>query len=207
MNARRHAGVKRGSLVAFEGIDGCGKGTQVAHLRAHLAGRPALFTREPTDGPHGRAIRAAARKGDPVDPRQELAWFVDDRREHVEGVIEPALARGELVVTDRYYLSTVAYQGARGLDWEEILRDSEAAFPVPDLVVLLRLDAATAMARVRARGAAQDPLFERADFLARAAEIFDAIDRPYVARVDASAPEAEVAAEVRALFDARVGER
>ena len=109
-------------------------------------------------------------------------------------------------MTDRYYLSTVAYQGARGLDWEQILRESEAAFPVPDLVVLLRLDAASAMARVRARGAAQDPLFERTDFLARAAEIFDAIERPYVARVDAAAPEAEVAAEVRALFEAHIAE-
>jgi dTMP kinase len=186
----------------FEGLDGCGKGTQIARLREHLGDVEAVFTREPTDGPHGRQIRAAARKGDPVAPEQELAWFTQDRREHVDSVIEPALAAGKLVITDRYYLSTVAYQGARGLDWQEILRDSEAAYPIPDLLVLLTLDAESAMQRVDARGAARDPLFERADFLARAAEIFAAIERPYITRVDGTRREVEVARAVQAAVDA-----
>ena len=204
--------MKRGKLVAFEGIDGCGKGTQIAHLRAHLEARPGgaagvVFTREPTDGPDGQKIRAAARKGDPIAPEQELAWFTADRSEHVRTLIEPALAAGQLVVSDRYYLSTVAYQGARGLDWREILRESEARYPVPDLCVLLTLDAERAMQRVESRGEARDPLFERADFLARAAEIFAAVERPYVARIDAARPEAEVAGRVAEAVESLLANR
>jgi hypothetical protein len=143
--------VKRGRLIAFEGLDGCGKGTQIARLREHLGDVEAVFTREPTDGPHGRQIRAAARKGDPVAPEQELAWFTQDRREHVDSVIEPALAAGKLVITDRYYLSTVAYQGARGLDWQEILRDSEAAYPMPGAPPATRSSSARTFSRERPR--------------------------------------------------------
>jgi dTMP kinase len=199
--------VKRGRLIAFEGLDGCGKGTQIARLREYLGDAEAVFTREPTNGAHGRQIRAAARRGDPIAPEQELAWFTQDRREHVDSLIEPSLAAGKLVVTDRYYLSTVAYQGARGLDWQQILRDSEAAYPIPDLLVLLTLDAETAMQRVEARGATRDPLFERADFLARAAEIFAVIDRPYITRVDGTASEVEVAGAVRAAVEGVLGGR
>lgn len=204
--------MKRGLLIAFEGVDGCGKGTQIAHLRAYLAARPsgaldAVFTREPTDGPDGQRIRAAAREGAPISPEQELAWFVADRTEHVRTLIEPALAAGQIVVTDRYYLSTVAYQGARGLDWREILRASEAQYPVPDLFVLLTLDAERAMQRVESRGEARDPLFERVDFLARAAEIFAAVDRPSIVRIDAARPEAEVAGQVAEAVESLLANR
>lgn len=194
--------MKRGRLIVFEGLDGCGKGTQIEHLREVLRALRVLFTREPTNGPHGRKIRAAARTGDPIAPEQELVWFSDDRREHVNTEIEPALAAGTHVVSDRYYLSTVAYQGARGLDWQAILRESEAAFPIPDLLLLLTVDAETGMQRVEARGEERDPLFERVDFLARAAEIFALIDRPYIARIDGAQSEAEVAAQVAAAVEA-----
>ena len=195
--------VKRGRLVAFEGLDGCGKSTQLARLRARLDGERTFFTREPTDGPHGRQIRAAARKGDPLDPAQELAWFRDDRREHVDREIEPALAAGRWVVTDRYFLSTVAYQGARGLDWHAILRESEASFPVPDLVLLFELDPAIGLARIEARGGTREPLFEREAFQHRVAAIFAALERPYIRRIDAAqdedAVESEVVAALRAV--------
>ena len=193
--------MNRGRLVAFEGVDGCGKSTQLERLRVGLDPDRTLFTREPTEGPHGRRIRAAARKGDPVDPAQELAWFQADRREHVDGEIEPALAAGKLVVTDRYFLSTVAYQGARGLDWRAILEESEAQFPVPDLVVLFALDPELGIARIQARGGTAEPLFEQLDFQRRVAEIFDAIDRPYIARIDASREPDIVAADVQALVE------
>lgn len=199
--------MKRGRLIAFEGLDGCGKGTQIEKLRERLDPAQVVFTREPTDGPHGRQIRAAARRGDPVAPERELAWFTDDRREHVESLIEPRLAGGKHVITDRYYLSTVAYQGARGLDWREILRESEARCPLPDLLLLLVIDAETAMRRIRARGAARDPLFERADFLARAAEIFAAIERPYILRIDGSRGESEVASAVQSAVARLLNER
>lgn len=195
----------RGRLVAFEGLDGSGKSTQVARLARALvdAGREVVATHEPSDGPTGARIREMARSGRLLPPEQELAWFVEDRRAHVRDAIAPALAAGRVVVTDRYFLSTVAYQGARGLDWRAILAASEAEFPLPDLVLLLEIDPARGLERVRARGAALEGVFEREERLRRVAEIFAAVERPWIARVAAEgAPDA-----VHAAVAARVRER
>ncbi len=186
--------VKRGWLVAFEGLDGSGKSTQLARLATTLraAGRDVVVTREPTDGPVGRRIRAMARRGERVAPAQELRWFVEDRREHVAHTIRPALEAGRVVLTDRYYLSTVAYQGARGLDFERILADSEAEFPLPDRVLLFEIEPEAALARVRSRPGSGEPAFEEAGYLARVASIFAALERPYLVRIDARPPPDEV---------------
>src|SRR5258706_2183308 len=170
--------VNRGRLIALEGLDGCGKTTQAAGIAEALRarGRDVLLTREPSDGPIGKRIRALARGGDALSAEEELALFTDDRREHVALAIAPALAAGRFVLTDRYTLSTVAYQGARGLDWREILARSEAAFPVPDAVLLFELTVDEGLARTRARGAAPDPRFEHREYLTQVAAIFAAID-------------------------------
>jgi dTMP kinase len=198
--------VNRGTLVTLEGLDGCGKSTQLVRLAAVLRalGRDVVVTREPSDGPIGQRIRAMARSGQPVAPAEELRWFCDDRREHVARVIAPALAAGRWVLTDRYFLSTVAYQGARGLDWREILAASEAEFPVPDAALIFELPVADGLARARARGGPAEPVFERADYLERVAAIFAALERPYLARVDASGSEAAVTERALAALRAHV---
>lgn len=199
--------VNRGRLLVLEGIDGCGKSTQIPWLAEDLraAGQPVVVTREPTEGPVGRRIRAAAVAGDRVTPEQELAWFVADRREHVREVIEPGLAAGRVVLCDRYYLSTVAYQGARGLDWRAILEQSEGEFPAPDLALVLEVDPEVGLARVRGRGQRLDPRFEEAAYLGRVAAIFRELDRPYVARIDAAADPDAVRRRVRQLVSERLG--
>jgi dTMP kinase len=199
--------VNAGQLIAFEGLDGCGKSTQLERLAETLrrAGRDVVTTREPTDGPHGRRIRAAARAGDAVPPDEELRWFVDDRREHVERVIAPALAAGCTVLTDRYFLSTVAYQGARGGAPERILADSEAEFPLPALALLLTIDPAEGLARVHTRGRALEPRFEEPAFLAAVAAIFARLDRPYIARIDAGGDTATVERRVSECVAERLG--
>jgi dTMP kinase len=198
--------VNRGRLVALEGLDGCGKTTQAARIAEALRarGRDVVCTREPTDGAIGRKIRALARSGGPLPAAQELQLFTDDRRDHVAQLIEPSLAAGRWVITDRYFLSTVAYQGARGLDWRQILAASEAEFPAPDAALLFELPAAEGLARARARGSAPDLWFEHAGYLTGVAAIFAAIERPYVARVDASASAEEVTARALAALDARI---
>jgi len=198
-------GVKRGRLLALEGLDGSGKSTQAERIARALrdAGRDVDLTHEPTDGAMGRRIRAMARSGEAVAPAEELRWFVADRREHVECVIGPALAAGRWVVTDRYFLSTVAYQGARGLDWREILAASERDFPLPDVALVFEIDPRGGLARVRARGATSEPVFERADYLASVAAIFAAIDRPYVVRVDAEGSREAVTERALAALRAR----
>jgi len=197
--------VNGGRLVALEGLDGCGKTTQAVRIAAALRarGREVVLTREPTDGPFGRRIRALARNGDPLSAAQERELFTEDRREHVARVIAPALAAGRWVLTDRYFLSTVAYQGARGLDWREILASSEAEFPVPDVVLLFQLPAAEGLARARARGGAPDQRFEQADYLAQVERIFAAIERPYLSRVDASGSAEAVTARALVALRAR----
>ena len=195
-----------GRLIAFEGVDGCGKSTQLECLAEHLrrVGCDVVTTYEPTHGPTGDRIRQMARSGEALEPSEELRWFVEDRRVHVAEVIEPALRTNRVVLTDRYYLSTVAYQGARGLDFEAILADSEAEFPIPDLVVLLEMNPERALSRVHARGGVIEKVFEQKDFLERVAEVFRAIDRPYLVRVSADREpeeiEKEIASQIRERF-------
>ena len=199
--------VKRGQLIVFEGIDGCGKSTQLGLLAdaAAAKGLDPVRTCEPTDGPFGRRIRAMARSGGGVEPEQELHWFVEDRRAHVAEVIEPALAAGRLVLSDRYYLSSVAYQGARGLDWARILADSEAEFPLPDLALIVVVAPERGLERVRARGGAAEPAFEELDFLHRVSERFDALDCGYIARVEGDDEPDRVHERVRSLVAERLG--
>ncbi len=198
--------MNRGALIAFEGLDGCGKTTQVELLARALRelGRQVCVTREPTDGTHGRRIRAMARSGEAVSPEEELRWFVEDRREHVAEVICPSLEAGQWVLTDRYYLSTVAYQGARGIDPEGILAESEAEFPIPDLVLLLEIDVEAGLERVRSRGAAVEAVFEQRDLLERAAKIFADLGCSYLARIDARRPPEAVKREILAVVEERL---
>ena len=192
------AGVNRGRLIAFEGLDGCGKTTQIKALAASLSssGIEYVLTREPTDGPMGQRIREMARSGETVAPSEELRWFMEDRAEHVDLVIEPALRAGRWVLTDRYYLSIVAYQGARGLDSEEILAVCERSFPLPDLALLFEISPEAGLRRVMSRGEPTDPAFEQIGFLRGVEAVFASLDLPYLRRVDANRSEREIAADV-----------
>ena len=203
--------VKRGSLVTFEGLDGCGKSTQFARFVAAREREAVdlLATREPTNGPWGQRVRALARSGEAVPVEEELSWFVADRREHVDTQIEPALTAGAVVACDRYYHSTVAYQGARGLDAWQILEDHERDFPVPELTLYFALPAAECIERIRARGEPVDAAFERLEFLERAEVIFDelATARDAIVVVDASGSEDEVETRTAAIWEHFAAER
>jgi dTMP kinase len=196
--------VNAGSLLVFEGLDGSGKTTQRTRLAARLraAGRDVLETAEPYDGgTWGPRIRTMARSGKTLPAAEELRWFLEQRREHVRERIAPALAAGRVVLCDRYFLSTAAYQGARGLDAEAILADGEREFPLPDLVLLLEMEAARALERVAARAGPREPVFERLEFLERVAANFQRLQRRYLVRIDADrgadAVEADVLDAVR----------
>jgi len=192
--------VKSGTLIVFEGIDGSGKSTQLPRLAARLraAGHEVLCSGEPWEGCEaGRRIRRMARSGRRVPARTELAWFVEQRRAHLRERVLPALQRGEIVLLNRYYLSSVAYQGARGLDWREILAAHPAPeFPAPDLVLLLDLPPGAGLARVESRAAAAEPAFEERAFLESVREIFLALQLPSLARIAAAAAPAEVEREI-----------
>ena len=199
--------MKRGLLIVFEGIDGCGKSTQIRRLADTLRARglDPVVTREPTDGPWGRKIRAMAQSGEAVEPATELAWFFEDRREHMREVVTPALEAGRIVLSDRSYVSTVAYQGARGLDPEKILADSEAEFERPDLVLVFEIPPEAGLARVDARGGTSEPVFENLPFQERVAAIFAALDVEGLVRIDADRDEESIARDVENVVDAKIG--
>ncbi|HEU5394143.1 MAG TPA: dTMP kinase [Candidatus Methylomirabilis sp.] len=192
--------LREGVLLAFEGIDGAGKTTQARRLETTLrqAGYPVLYTREPTTGPTGQLIRRpiAAGRGT-LGPEQELDLFLRDREEHVAAVIQPALARHEVVLLDRYYFSTMAYQGALGLDPEMIRRRNETFAPHPHHTFVLDLPPAAGLDRIRGGRAAVPDTFEREEYLERVRALFTALRGPGILHLDATRPADVVAARIQ----------
>jgi len=186
--------MSKGLLIVIEGIDGTGKSTQARHLAQWFAnhGREVVLSREPTDGPWGRKLRESAATGR-LSAEDELTFFLKDRIQHVDEIITPALMSGKVVVLDRYYFSTMAYQGARGLDPGEI-RSMNAAFaPTPDLLLILDLDVDTAHQRIDHRGDEANE-FEKYESLTRCREIFLSLkNEPFCRVIDSRGTLDEVA--------------
>lgn len=203
-----------GLFITLEGGDGTGKSTQAALLEEWLTGRgrTVVRTREPGGSEVGVEIREIVlhHRGD-IAPRAEALLYAADRAHHIATVVRPALARGEVVVQDRYLDSSVAYQGAgRVLDAQQI-RDLSlwaAEGLLPDLTILLDLDEESARARLDTARTRYDRLeAERSDFHARvrAAYLRLAEDEPErFLVVDASRPVDEIAAEIRDRLADRV---
>ncbi|HEX8311827.1 MAG TPA: dTMP kinase [Chthoniobacteraceae bacterium] len=190
-----------GFLLVVEGIDGAGKSTVARALAEHCRalGYHVTQSYEPTSGQWGTLLRQSAKSGRlPLD--EELELFIKDRVEHVETLIRPALARGGIVILDRYYLSTAAYQGARGADPEEILARNEEFAPKPDLVLLLDFDPAAGLERIRARGDRPDD-FEGEQALVKVRGVFLQITRPFMRRIDAAQPAPDVLGRCVAELD------
>ncbi|TCD05201.1 dTMP kinase [Erythrobacteraceae bacterium CFH 75059] len=161
----------KGRFITFEGGEGAGKSTQARLLADWLTqqGRPTVLTREPGGTPGAEAIRALllCPPGAEWLPRAEALLFAAARSDHVERLINPALARGEWVISDRFIDSSLAYQGfAGGLGVEKVtaLHTIGTGGVWPDLTLVLRAPAATAAARVTARdGSCRDAIGGRGE--------------------------------------------
>jgi dTMP kinase len=192
-----------GFLLVIDGIDGAGKSTQAKVLGERLAarGHRVVLTKEPTTGRWGQLLRDSAQSGR-LSIEEEVETFLKDRREHVTELILPRLREGCVVIVDRYYFSTMAYQGARGVDPQELMRRNEEFAPEPDLLALFDLEVERGLGRVRKRGD-QANLFEQTESLRRARAIFLSIKKPYLLKIDARRKAEEISAEILAAFDAR----
>jgi dTMP kinase len=209
--------VRRGGFVVFEGGEGSGKSTQVDLLAAALigAGHDVVVTREPGATDIGRRIRSLVLdRQNPADPglgdaeelapRAEALLYAADRAHHVAAVVRPALARGSVVVSDRYIDSSLAYQGAgRTLPVTEVSWLSAWATGglKPDLVVLLDIEPAVGLARIAGRGPADRLEGETLGFHERVRYGFldlAAADPKHYLVIDASRPAGEIAAAVLA---------
>ena len=211
-----------GVFISFEGIDGAGKSTHIEALAGafRAAGRTVVLTREPGGTPLAEKIRALVLH-EPMGPLTEALLMFAARRDHIEQVIAPALARGEVVLCDRFTDATFAYQGGgRGFDWDslsklELLAQDrqapEANLAHKDLLqpnLTIWFDLPPAVAAERLAGARVPDRFE-----SQPAAFFDAVRAGYArraaeaparfARIDASQPRDAVGADVRAAVQGR----
>ncbi len=188
----------KGFLIAFEGIDGTGKSTQIQLLNDFLQqkGCSTVVTREPTDGSFGQKIRRLYLDRAGSTPQEELALFIQDRKEHVRDVLIPHLENGQVVLTDRYYFSTAAYQGAAGLDIEEIFSQNNFA-PEPDLVILLTMDPEVSKGRIQEGRGEELNDFEQLDQLKRVAINFGSFEHSCISRIGADRPIEQVEQDIR----------
>ena len=144
----------RGLFITFEGIDGCGKTTQINLLKDYFEkkGKKVLLTREPGAKGLGTKLREILLNYDgEVSSKCESFLFLADRAQHIDTIIKPAVDRGEIVLCDRHTDSTVAYQGyGRGVDLEQIymLNDIATGGMKPDLTFVFDIDLETSASRV-----------------------------------------------------------
>ena len=170
---------KKGRFIVIDGIDASGKGTVALALYGYLIekGIPQkdiVFTFEPTGGETGRKIREMLKADKkPLDHAEKcLELYIKDRKEHLKNEIIPALKEGKIVLCDRFKYSTIAYQGAQGIDMQKII-EMHKGMPIPDLTLILDIDVNIAISRIKA-----DPKrnifdkFEQKDFLNKVRQNF-----------------------------------
>ncbi|MDD4026696.1 MAG: dTMP kinase [Candidatus Shapirobacteria bacterium] len=156
---------KKGKFIVFEGIDGCGKGTQIEKLQNYFEqnGIKTIVTCEHTRNlPVGKLIEVTLNGGEKMDPLALQLCFVADRRDHYKKVIEPAIENDEFVISDRYYGSTVAYTEEEKK--QMMLELNENVVPRADLTIFLDIDAETAIKRID-EGRSTKTIFERKEKL------------------------------------------
>jgi len=192
-------------LVTFEGVDGSGKSTQAALTAERLAegGREVVLTREPGGTPLGERVRELLLDGPEMTAWAEASLFAAARAELAERVIRPALARGAVVVSDRYLDSSLAYQGvARGLGIERVLElNAAVADLLPDRTFVLLVDEETSAARLGARPDRMER--EGASFRAAVAAGYREVAERFPGRVvllDGALPPEELAERIAALL-------
>ena len=175
-----------GKLIVIEGIDGSGKSTNCAMLSKELQKRNIknIYTFEPTYGTYGSKLRESFTKEN-LNPYEELDLFVKDRQEHLEKEIKPALEQGYIVILDRYYYSSVAYQGAKGVDPNHILSLHKDFIIIPDLVFIFHLPVEIALQRIMSKRGFVDR-FESYDYLKTVDELFYSFEAPYIHHINAN---------------------
>jgi dTMP kinase len=197
----------RGVLIVLEGIDGSGKTTLAGGLARAIeaSSRRVVVTKEPTDGPIGRQIRELARKGrDSVSADEEFELFHRDRIEHVNSLVRPSLAAGAVVIQDRSYFSSYAYQGERGVDRARILSLSEAIAPRPDVLLVVDVPAEVALERIKkTRGVAGADDFETIESLRRIRQVF--LDLPEAVILDGTARTEDVLLRAMSVVSQKLG--
>ncbi len=189
-------------FIALEGIDGSGKETHAKLLNRWVKGKgyDTFLTKEPTSGLIGKLLREFLKHGE-LDPRTEALLFAADRSEHTKDILEK-LQAGKVVITERYFYSSMAYQAASGVDIDWILQLNRFA-PAPDLVLLLDIEPEISLGRLTSklslRRLREREHFERKDFLDKVRDLYLELAKKHenFAIIDASLDIDEVQTNIR----------
>ena len=186
---------KRGFFICVEGLDGCGKTTQAKLLVARLRekGYDAIYTAEPSRGKIGMFIKEYCLHGRKrVSSIVEALLFAADRFEHVENVVIPSLNEGKLVVSDRYVYSSLAYQGAAGLDLKWVENINEHAIS-PNLAVLIDVVPETVIQRLKPKKS----VMENLETQRKVREVYmKFVEKGELVKIDGSNSKQEVADDI-----------
>lgn len=198
-----------GFFVCIEGIDGSGKTTHARLLVDNLRslGYDAVYTTEPTKYTiPGRKLRESFFAPERLPVEEEFRLFLEDRIIHLKDEVIPQLKQGKVVITDRYYFSSVAYQGSRGLDWKYILEENLKVTIKPNVVILLDIPVDNAIERIASERTEGVNTFEKKESLQKVKEIYLQLaeEDPYLINVvKGSKPIPTVQNEIKELFLSR----
>ncbi len=162
-----------GKFIVFEGLDGSGQSTQASLLKEFLVkkGYRVVLTKEPTlDSEAGRRIKKVLSKELELSLEELQKLFIQDRKEHLENTIVPALKQGKVVISDRYFFSTFAYGASGGLDLEWLI-ELNNQFLYPDIIFLLKVSPEVCIDRIIKRGE-KIALFEKKEKLAAVWKVY-----------------------------------
>ncbi len=198
-------------FIAVEGIDGSGKGTQTRLLNRWIKerGHETFLTREPTGGIIGQLLREILKKGE-LDSRTEALLFAADRAEHVKEIL-PKLAEGRVVISERYFYSSIAYQGASGVSIRWLTELNRFA-PVPELVLYMDVSPEAGLERISSKNSLRSSMrekeyFEKQDFLGKVREVYlDLANKNGFAVIDASGTIDEVQTAIRRVVSRSLSE-
>jgi len=171
---------KKGLFIVFEGIDGSGTTTQADKIGEYLnsQGIPTHLTSEPTNSLIGGLIRSSLKKHWSISPEGLQLLFAADRAHHLETEIIPILEKGKVVITDRYYFSSIAY-GSVGVFDKEWLFDINKLFIKPDLVIYISVSVESAMQRIKKGRHTQVELFEQKEKLASVIARYESLAKEF----------------------------
>ena len=174
----------KGKLIVIEGIDGSGKSTCAKNLAEKLnsINIKTIYTFEPTHSHYGAKLRDGMLSED-LDAEAELLLFVKDRKEHIEYMIKPALEEGYFIILDRYFYSSIAYQGAKGIDINRIINMHKDFIIKPDIVFIFHLPIDIALNRIISKRGIADR-FENETYLKKVDKIFHSFNEPFIYHID-----------------------
>ena len=199
--------LSRGVLIVFEGIDGTGKSTQIKRIKEFLMNKEFQVTTsfEPNpDNKWGELIKKKIRTTRDVSPKQELEWYINDRKWDLDHNIKPSLKEKHVVIIDRYYMSNAAYQGALDqFDLEYILEKNSFA-TTPDLWIIFDLSVEIAQSRIQTRKFNNTDALEKASYQKKVRQNYELLTKMDIGGeirwIDASKPVDIITEELKLII-------